>query len=91
MLVVDGLSLSYQTRQGEVHAVRDVSFELARGRALGLVGESGCGKTSVARCLMRLLPDNARLSAGRVLLDGPGYPAYARGRRCGCSGGAASP
>ena len=70
LLSVDGLSLSYQTRQGEVQAVRNVSFELARGDALGLVGESGCGKTSVANGLMRLLPDNARLSAGRVLLDG---------------------
>ena len=70
LLVVEGLSLSYLTREGEVQAVRDVSFELARGRALGLVGESGCGKTSVANCLMRLLPDNARLSAGRVLMDG---------------------
>ena len=70
VLKVDGLSLSYLTRQGEVRAVRDVSFELARGRSLGLVGESGCGKTSLANCLMRLLPDNARLSTGRVLLDG---------------------
>jgi len=69
LLEVDGLSLSYLTRHGEIQAVREVSFELARGRALGLVGESGCGKTSVARCLMRLLPDNAQLSAGRVLLD----------------------
>ena len=64
------MSLGYQTRQGEVLAERDVSFQLDRGRALGLVGESGCGKTSVANCLLRLLPDNARLSAGRVLLDG---------------------
>ena len=70
LLQVDGLSLSYQTRLGEIQAVRNVSFELARGSALGLVGESGCGKTSVANCLMRLLPDNAWLSAGRVLLDG---------------------
>ena len=70
VLKVDGLSLSYLTSQGEVRAVNDVSFELARGRSLGLVGESGCGKSSLANCLMRLLPDNARLSAGRVLLDG---------------------
>ena len=70
LLEVDGLSLSYLTRHGEIEAVRDVSFQLARGSALGLVGESGCGKTSVAKSLMRLLPDNARLSAGRVILDG---------------------
>ena len=50
--------------------MRGVSFDLAPGQSLGLVGESGCGKTSVANCLMRLLPDNARLTAGQVLLDG---------------------
>ncbi len=70
ILQVVDLSLRYQTRQGAVQAVRGVSFELARGQSLGLVGESGCGKTSVANCLMRLLPDNARLTAGQVLLDG---------------------
>ena len=70
LLEVDGLTMSYQTRQGVVTAVQDVGFKLERGQSLGLVGESGCGKTSVANCLMRLLPDNARVSAGRVLLDG---------------------
>ena len=70
ILQVIDLSLRYQTRQGPVQAVRGVSFDLARGQSLGLVGESGCGKTSVANCLMRLLPDNARLTAGQVLLDG---------------------
>ena len=69
-LRVANLRLSYLTRQGEVQAVRGVSFELARGESLGLVGESGCGKTSIANCLMRLLPDNARLTAGQVFLDG---------------------
>ena len=69
MQVVD-LSLHYLTRAGEVRAVDGVSFELAPGQALGLVGESGCGKTSVANCLMRLLPDNARLVAGQVVLEG---------------------
>ena len=67
--VVD-LSLRYQTRQGEVQAVEGVSFELAQGQSLGLVGESGCGKTSVATSLMRLLPENARLVGGQVRLGG---------------------
>ena len=67
--VVD-LSLSYLTRQGPVRAVQSVSFELAAGQSLGLVGESGCGKTSIANCLMRLLPDNGRLTGGQVWLDG---------------------
>ena len=70
VLKVVDLSLRYLTRGGEVKAVEDVNFELGQGQALGLVGESGCGKTSVANCLMRLLPDNARLVKGQVFLEG---------------------
>ncbi len=50
--------------------MQEVSFELSRGRSLGLVGESGCGKSSIAYCLLRLLPDNALLESGQVLLGG---------------------
>ena len=70
VLKVVDLALRYSTRQGEVKAIQEVSFDLARGQSLGLVGESGCGKTSLANCLMRLLPDNARLVGGEVFLDG---------------------
>ena len=70
LLKVVGLTLRYSTRQGDIKAIEDVSFDLARGQSLGLVGESGCGKTSLANCLMRLLPDNARLVGGQVLLNG---------------------
>ena len=70
VLKVVDLSLSYLTRQGPVNAVQSVSFELGRGQSLGLVGESGCGKTSIANCLMRLLPDNGRLTSGQVVLEG---------------------
>ena len=72
VLKVSDLTLRYSLRQGEVKAVQDVSFELGRGQSLGLVGESGCGKTSLANCLMRLLPDNARIVGGEVLLNGQG-------------------
>ncbi len=72
VLKVSDLTLRYSLRQGEVKAVQDVSFELARGQSLGLVGESGCGKTSLANCLMRLLPDNASIVGGEVLLNGQG-------------------
>ena len=70
VLEVKDLSMTYQIRQGEVKAVQDVSFRLGRGQSLGLVGESGCGKSSVANCLMGLLPDNARVSNGQVILGG---------------------
>ena len=70
ILQVSGLSLRYQTRHGDVRAVDDVSFDLLPGQVMGLVGESGSGKTSVAISLMRLLPDNALITGGQVLLDG---------------------
>jgi peptide/nickel transport system ATP-binding protein len=70
LLEVEGLSVTYLTRRGEVRAVDDVSLTLHRGEILGLVGESGCGKTSLALALIRLLPPLGRLVSGRVLLDG---------------------
>jgi len=70
VLSVQELTMHYKTRQGWVSAVDDVSFDLHRGEALGLVGESGCGKTSIAVSLMRLLPDNARVLGGRIWLGG---------------------
>ncbi|MXW28027.1 MAG: ABC transporter ATP-binding protein [Chloroflexi bacterium] len=70
LLRVQDLTLEYLTGDGPVAAVDQVSFELRPGQALGLVGESGCGKTTVANCLLRLLPENARVRSGRVLLGG---------------------
>ncbi len=70
VLKVENLTMHYSTRKGDVHAVDDVSFTLRRGESLGLVGESGCGKTSVAFSLMKLLPDNAKILGGHIYLDG---------------------
>jgi peptide/nickel transport system ATP-binding protein len=62
--------MRYTTRKGPVSAVNNISFEVYEGESLGLVGESGCGKTSIAACLMRLLPDNAQIVQGKILLTG---------------------
>ena len=70
ILDVNGLVMHYRTKDGDVSAVEDVTFTLGQGEALGLVGESGCGKTSIAMTLIRLLADNAIIKDGRVLLDG---------------------
>ena len=70
LLEVQNLTMSYFTRQGEVRAVDDVSFSVERGQALGLVGESGCGKSSIALSLLRIVPENARILDGSILLDG---------------------
>jgi len=67
LLEVSGLSKHFKMRGGGViRAVEDVGFTLEHGRALALVGESGCGKSTVARCLLGL----ARPTAGSIALDG---------------------
>src|SRR5512146_1397539 len=70
LLSVKDLTMSYTTRKGPVSAIDGVTFDLRPGESLGLVGESGCGKTSIAMSLLRLLPDNARIERGQVLLEG---------------------
>jgi peptide/nickel transport system ATP-binding protein len=70
LLQVENLSVHYATRAGDVSAVDDLSFALARGEVLGIAGESGCGKTTLALSLLRLLPENGRVLRGRVILGG---------------------
>ncbi len=70
MLEVRGLAVEFPGHGAPVRPVRGVSFSLEAGRRLGLVGESGSGKSLTALSLMRLLPRQARVAAGSVLLDG---------------------
>ena len=70
LLNVENLSIAYRTAGGTHLAVDDVSFQLDRGDALGLVGESGCGKTTIGMALMGLLASNARIIGGTASLDG---------------------
>jgi len=70
-LEVDGIQTFFFTRQGIVKAVDGVSFDLRKGETLGIVGESGCGKSITALSIMRLVPDPpGKTIAGRVTLDG---------------------
>ena len=69
LLSVRDLHVTYGTRAGGTPAVRGVDFDLAVGETLGLAGESGCGKSSLAGALLRLLPRGTEVS-GSVLLDG---------------------
>ncbi|MBI1778042.1 MAG: ABC transporter ATP-binding protein [Proteobacteria bacterium] len=70
MLELDRLSVSYMTRRGPAAAVLDVSLSLREGESLGLVGESGCGKSTVALAIMRHYSGKGRLAGGRVLFRG---------------------
>jgi peptide/nickel transport system ATP-binding protein len=69
LLSVEDLVMHYRVRAGDIGAVDGVSFTLEHGGSLGLVGESGCGKTSIAICLLRLLPDNAQIKGGHIYFD----------------------
>jgi peptide/nickel transport system ATP-binding protein len=70
VLTVDRLSIDFILRTHVLHAARDVSFELKRGRTLCLVGESGSGKSVTARSLLRIVDRNGRIASGRILLKG---------------------
>ncbi len=69
LLKVENLSVEFQTNDGAVQAVKDLSFELEKGGSLAIVGESGSGKSQTAFSIMGLLADNGR-SSGRVLIEG---------------------
>jgi peptide/nickel transport system ATP-binding protein len=67
---IDGLTISYRRRGRLLRVLTDVSFEIRPGEAYGLVGESGCGKTTVAMALMRYLPGNAVVEGGSITFAG---------------------
>jgi len=71
LLSVEDLVVKFRTHEGTIHAVNGVTFQLQEGERLGLVGESGCGKSVTNLALIRLLPQPAgRIEGGRVMFDG---------------------
>lgn len=76
LLAVEDLRLTYRTSRGLVRAVDGVGFELERGEALVVLGESGCGKSSLAKALLRILPRNVQALSGCVRLGGEEISAW---------------
>src|SRR6478609_1168429 len=71
LLSVEDLVVRFRTHEGTIHAVNGVSFQLEEGERLGLVGESGCGKSVTNLAMMRLLPQPAgKIEGGKVVFDG---------------------
>ena len=66
LLEVNNLKKYFKTNRGMLHAVDDISFKLEKGKTLGIVGESGCGKSTTGRCVMRLIEP----TSGEILFEG---------------------
>lgn len=69
LLEVKDLKTSFKTHIGDVQSVRGVSFHLEKGEALGVVGESGCGKSVTMMTIMRLLGENAKINVEKIIFD----------------------
>ena len=69
-LEVKNLKISFRTNNGKVQAVRDISFDLERGKTLAIVGESGSGKSVTSRAIMGILAANAMIEGGEIIYDG---------------------
>lgn len=70
LLDIENLAIEYETSDGRLQAVAGIDMSLAGNEILGLVGESGCGKTTVAKAIQGILPANASITSGRIRFDG---------------------
>src|SRR5699024_7176253 len=70
LLNVENLKVIYEVDRGDVKAINDVSFSIKRGEIFGLVGESGCGKSTTAFAISRLLRQPAKIVGGTITFDG---------------------
>lgn len=69
VLDIQNLNISYETRKGDVRAVRDISFRVNEGQTVGLVGESGCGKSTIAFGIVNFLGPNGKITDGHVIFQ----------------------
>ncbi len=76
LVSIRDLSVTYHTRLGSLSAVDEVTFDIYKGEILGLVGESGCGKSTMGKALMRLIPSPGEISDGQIIFDGEDIMQY---------------
>ena len=70
VLSVKDLNVSFSTEEGRLHALKNVTFDVPKGRIVGIVGESGCGKSTLINSVLGLLAKNGRIDSGSILFDG---------------------
>ncbi len=80
MLNISNLSVSYSTDSGIANAITDLSLDVNEGETMGLVGESGSGKSTLGLALMRILPKNARIVSGSMMVYGKDLMSLSRGK-----------
>ncbi|MET4085113.1 ATP-binding cassette domain-containing protein [Bradyrhizobium sp. S3.5.5] len=88
LLTIEDVAVELPTPRGNLRAVDHVDLSLEAGRTLGIVGESGCGKTMLSRAVLQLLPKKAKLT-GRVMFDGQDLVRLMP-KACGACAGATS-
>ena len=86
LLSVKNLRVVFKTRLGEVPVIDDVSFSIAPGEILGIVGESGCGKTMTSLAIMRLMPEQGKVTSGSIRLSGEDLVVASEARMRGLRG-----
>ncbi|MFB6299174.1 MAG: ABC transporter ATP-binding protein [Halobacteriales archaeon] len=69
LLDITDLSIEYRTQEGSIKAVNNVSFSIGKNETFGLVGESGCGKSTIAKGILRILPNNGEITSGSIELN----------------------
>ena len=86
LLSIKNLTVVFKTRLGEVPVIDDVSFNIAPGEILGIVGESGCGKTMTSLAVMRLMPEQGKVTSGSIRLSGEDLVVASEARMRGLRG-----
>ncbi|MYG25734.1 MAG: ATP-binding cassette domain-containing protein, partial [Boseongicola sp. SB0677_bin_26] len=69
VLAIKGLNVTFSTEGGQLHALKNVSFEVPERRIVGVVGESGCGKSTLINAILGLLADNGSVDAGSITFE----------------------
>ena len=86
LLSIKNLTVVFKTRLGEIPVIDDVSFSIAPGEILGIVGESGCGKTMTSLAIMRLMPEQGKVTSGSIRLSGEDLVVASEARMRGLRG-----
>lgn len=81
LLAIENLSVDIQTSRGLLKAVRGISFEVGAGDSIGIVGESGCGKSITLKAILGLLPANAKVTRGNIYVNGTDVAGHSKKER----------